>query len=107
MNEGVWAEERKKWRRDSLEEHARLSKLFRDDRFAFENERKRRIEELINSAGDDEVRRDRLRALQNSWDRKMKNAGSRHNRFVLAQSLFWDHVYEVWQRALRQLTPQD
>jgi hypothetical protein len=106
MNEDVWAEERKKWRRDSLEEHARLSKLFKDDRFAFENERKRRIDELINSARDDEVR-DRLRALQNSWDMKMRNAGSKHNRFVLAQSLFWNHVYEVWQRALQHLTSQD
>lgn len=106
MTKGVWAEEKEKWRRGSLEEHARLSKLFRDNRFAFENERKRRIDELINSAGEGEVR-DRLRALQNSWDMKMRNAGSRHNRFVLAQSLFWDHVYEVWQRALRQLTSQD
>jgi hypothetical protein len=106
MDKFIWAEEKEKWRRESLEEHARLSELFRKDRFAFENERKRRIDELINSAGDEEEK-ERLRALQGSWDKKMRNAGSRHNRFVLAQSLFWEHFYEVWQQALQQLTSQD
>ena len=94
MDKVIWTDEKEKWRRESLEEHARLSELFKKDRFAFENERKRKIDELINSAGD-EVERHRLRELQDSWDKKMRNAGSRQNRFVLAQSLFWDHFYEV------------
>jgi FKBP-type peptidyl-prolyl cis-trans isomerase (trigger factor) len=106
MDKVIWAEEKEKWRRESLEKHARLSELFRKDRFAFEIERKRRIDEFINSAREEEERR-RLRALQDSWDKKMRNAGSRHNRFVLAQSLFWEHFYEVWQQALQQLTSGD
>ena len=106
MDKVIWTDEKEKWRRESLEEHARLSELFKKDRFAFENERKRKIDELINSARDEGVM-DRLRALQDSWDKKMRNAGSRHNRFVLAQTLFWEHFYEVWQQALQQLTSQD
>ena len=106
MDKINWAKEKEKWRRESLAEHARLSKLFRKNRFAFESERKRRIDDLINGARDEEVR-DRLRALQDSWDRKMRNAGSRHNRFVLAQCLFWEHFYEVWQQTLQQLHSRD
>ena len=105
MDRVIWAKEKEKIRRESLEEHARLSELFREDRFAFERERKRRIEEIINSARD-EAEKKRLRTLQDSWNKKMRNAGSRHNRFVLAQSLFWEHFYEVWQQALEQLNSQ-
>ena len=43
----------------ALERHARLSRLFKDDRFAFERERKRMIDEVICRAGD-EKQRDRL-----------------------------------------------
>jgi Protein of unknown function (DUF3135) len=98
----IWAKQKEEWRRESLEEHARLSKLFREDRFAFEQERKRRLVEIIDSARD-EAEKERLRTVQDAWDKNMRNAGSRHNRFVLAQSLFWEHFYEVWQQTLEQM----
>lgn len=100
----MWGVEKEKREKEALKEHARLSRLFMEDRFAFERERKRMIDEIINSAKDKEEK-NRLKALQDSWDRKMKNAGSKHNRFALTQTLFWEHFYEVWQPALESLKP--
>lgn len=97
-----WQEEKEKIEKESLERHARLSKLFKEDRLSFERERKRMIDQVINST-DDEEQRKRLRDLQTTWDRRMKAAGSSHNRFVLAQSLFWSHFHETWHPAIKQL----
>ncbi|MBW1672621.1 MAG: hypothetical protein JRJ45_03075, partial [Deltaproteobacteria bacterium] len=49
-----WEQEKEKREKESLEKHARLSKLFKEDRFAFERERKRMIDEIINSVEDEE-----------------------------------------------------
>ena len=87
--------------KEALERHARLSRLFKDNRFAFERERKRMIDEIISRAGD-EKQRDSLRALQESWDKKMRSAGCGHNRFVLAQTLFWDHFHENWNPTIQK-----
>jgi len=94
-----WGEEKGKREKESLENHARLSKLFKEDRFAFERERKRMIDEIINSV-EDEEQRDRLRAFQESWDKKMRSAGSRHNRFVQAQTFFWEYFHETWHPSI-------
>ena len=94
-----WFEEKEKREKESLHNHARLSELFKNDRFAFEVERKKMIEELISSAPDEESR-NRLRKFQAAWDKRMKGAGSPHNRFVLAQTFFWDHFNEVWTPAI-------
>ena len=53
-----WEKEKEKREKESLEKHARLSKLFKEDRFAFERERKRMIDEIINSV-EDEDQKDR------------------------------------------------
>jgi hypothetical protein len=90
-----WREEKAKREKKALERHAWLSRLFRKDRLAFERERKKMIDEIIGSV-EDEEQVNRLRALQERWDKRMKSAGSSHNRFVLAQSFFWDHFHEVW-----------
>jgi hypothetical protein len=34
----------------------------------------------------------------------MKHAGSRANRFVLAQTFFWEHFEEVWHPAINELS---
>lgn len=81
------AQEKKEREEKAIAEHERLSRLFRENRFAFERERRQRIEEAINSAKD-ESRRARLRELQDAWDRRLRKAGSNHNRFVLAQTFF-------------------
>ena len=96
-----WEEEKEKREKGSLEKHTGLSKLFKEDRFAFERERKRMIDEIINSV-EDEEQRNRLRAFQESWDKKMRGAGSRHNRFVQAQTLFWEHFHETWQPTIQK-----
>ena len=102
MKETKWEQEREKRRRDSLERHARLHKLFIKDRLAFEREKRRIIDEFIKGEKDKEKRK-RLRDLQASWDATMRGAGSEHNRLVLAQTLFWSHFYETWCPAVQEL----
>lgn len=94
-----WAEEKEKREKESREKHAYFSKLFKEDRFAFERERKRMIDEVIGSV-EDEEQRNRLWTFQERWDKKMKSSGSKHNRFALAQSFFWEHFHETWHPAI-------
>jgi hypothetical protein len=96
-----WHEDKEKRNRESLERHSALSKLFKEDRLAFERERKRLIEEVIQRAGNEE-QKEKLRALQATWDKRMKGAGSSHNRFVLAQTFFWEHFHNTWLPAIRE-----
>lgn len=91
MENARWEEGREDREREALNFHARLSKLFKEDRLAFERERKRLIDDVIGRARTEEERSS-LRAMQQSIDRKMRNAGSEHNRLVLMQKLFWDQV---------------
>jgi len=103
MDMSNWSQEKEQREKASLERHARLSKLYQENRFAFELEQKKRIADLIKSVEDPEQRR-RLRSMQADWDKKMKNAGCLHNRYVLAQTFFWEHFHEKWQPALQQFS---
>jgi hypothetical protein len=96
-------EEKEKRKEKALENHARLHKLFVEDRLSFERERKRTLDEFINRVEDD-AEREKLRSFQDSWDRKMRNAGSKHNRFVLAQTFFWEHFNEVFLPAMQKFS---
>jgi len=87
--------------KNALEKHARLTRLFQEDRFAFERERKEMINQVISSAKDEEMRA-KLRAVQEAWDKTMKHAGSGHNRFILAQKLFWEHFHYTWQPGIQK-----
>lgn len=95
-------EERDREREASLRRHERLHRLFVEDRLSFERERKRLINEFFDSIEDQE-KRDRMKALQDSWDKRMRNAGSAHNRLVLAKAFFWSHFHEVWHPAIQDL----
>lgn len=97
-----WAEEKEKRRLQSLARHARLAVSFRKDRLAFERERKEMIEAAIRLAADPAMRA-KLRALQASWDKRMKGGGCAHNRFVLSKYFFWEHFNAVWHPAIREL----
>ena len=101
MKRSKWEDERKERKKKALLEHERLYRLFTEDRLSFERERKKMIDDVINSA-EFEEQRNRLRAIQESWDKKMRGAGSRHNRFVLAQAIFWKHFYEVWLPTIKK-----
>ena len=103
MKKFKWEEERDAIRKRALEEHARLHKLFMEDRLSFERERKRLINEVINGAKDDE-QKNGLMALQKSWDKKMRKAGSEHNRLVIAQHLFWKHIDEIWNPSIQRFS---
>lgn len=104
-----WEDQKEEREKVALEKHRRLSRLFKEDRFRFELERKTMIADVIDSAPDQE-QRENLRSLQATWDRRMKSAGSAHNRYVLAQSFFWEHFHEKWYPAIKKanqvLNPQ-
>lgn len=103
MDNSRLEEEREKLRVESLKWHTRMARLFAEDRLAFERERKRLLDEFFNSIKDEDQRR-RLRALQASFDQKMNHAGSAHNRFVLAQTMFWDHFHHIWQPGIQKMS---
>ena len=79
-------EEREK---KSLEEHERRSKLFKENRFMFEIERKKEIEALIKNAPPEY--QEKLKEIQAEWDRTVKGAGNKHNRLVLAEHMLMDY----------------
>ena len=105
-----WEEEKLRIEKEALERHAKLSALFKENRFLFDQsvnfngeERKRMINDFINSVEDEKRKKD-LMKIQADWDRKMKGAGSSHNRLVLAQTFFWEHVLNVWQPSIKKLS---
>ena len=100
MGRPKWQEEKEKREKEALDRHARLSNLFREDRLAFERERKRSLDEFFDTI-EDEATRNKLRAFQRSWETRMKHAGSAHNRFVLAQTIFWEHFHDAWSPAIK------
>ena len=91
----TWQEEKEIRREKALAKHWELHKLYKQNRFLFERKCRRMIEDFINGIEDQNLK-NKLWEIQRAWDKRMKNAGSNHNRLVLAQSFFWDHFYEKW-----------
>jgi len=79
----------------ALEEHTRKSKLFKENRFMFEIERKKEIESLIKNAP--EEYQPKLKQIQKEWDDTMKGAGTKHNRLVLAEHMLMDHFHNIFK----------
>ena len=96
MNKISKQEERE---RICLEEHERLAKLFKENRFSYEQERKRLIEENIGMKPEENIRKN-LTSFQQRIDKILSGAGSQHNRFVMIQTLFWNQIVNVWIPAL-------
>ena len=88
-------------RAEFLAYHEKMSRLFRENRFLFELERKTALEKIINSA-DTRERKKRLTDLQEKWDTTVRHAGSGHNRMVLAEMMLWDFVRDVWRPTLER-----
>lgn len=82
----------------SLEEHARRSKLFKENRFMFEIERKKEIEALIKNAPPEY--QENLKETQAEWDRTMKGAVNKHNRLVLAEHMLMDYFHGAFVPAV-------
>lgn len=76
-----------------LAEHSRLARLFATDRFAFELERKRILQENIDEMCNPQQRK----AEQKKLDKMLKGIGSGENRFALIQALLWHHMINNWQ----------
>ena len=89
---------KEKQEKKSLEEHARKSELFKENRFMFEIERKKEIESLIKNAP--EEYQPKLRKMQEEWDSTMKGAGPKHNRLVLAEHVLMDHFHNIFRPAV-------
>ncbi len=110
MQSWKWQEEKEEREKVALEEHTRLHRLFVEDRLSFERERKKLIDEVINRA-DTEEEKQRLWDLQKKWDKRMRGAGSKYNRFVLAQHFFWEHFHGTWHPTIKKfnalLNPAD
>jgi uncharacterized protein DUF3135 len=100
MGRSIEQEERE---RICLKEHDRLAELFQKDRLSFERERKRLIEDIIAAAPGEKYRAN-LTLMQLRVDKILGAAGSQHNRFVMMQTLFWDHIVNVWIPALNRCT---
>ena len=92
---------KEKGKEEALKRHAKLHKLYTEDRVAFERERKRAINELLDSVQVDEIK-SKMNALQESWDAMMKKAGSGENRLIVAQTLFSKYCYEIWSPLMQK-----
>jgi hypothetical protein len=103
MEEFNWDEEQKKIEADALIEHERLNRLFKENRFEFELEKRRLINQIIESARS-ESEKEKLRVIQNEWDNRMKKAGSKQNRLTLARHLFFDHVENIWNPTINEFS---
>ncbi len=93
--EKINKEEREK---KALEEHGRRSKLFKENRFMFEIERKKEIEALIKNARPE--CQEKLRKIQAEWDHTMKGAGNKHNRLILAEHMLMDYFHGTFVPAV-------
>ena len=84
-----------------MKSYKELRKLYKENRFLFEVETRKMIEEFINNAP--EEYQPKLRELQDNWDRVMKGASDKHNRLVLAQTLFYEQ-FEKFREVLNLLS---
>ena len=91
-------ESRERRKKEALEQHAKLAKMFREDRFSFELERKRLIGETINEMP--EKMRESMYSLQEKINKRLNNAGSPYNRMVLMNMMFRQQVLDVFLPAL-------
>ncbi|MFP7754967.1 DUF3135 domain-containing protein [Thermodesulfobacteriota bacterium B35] len=89
-----------KTREQGEEEHRRLKTLFKEDRLAFERERRRLISETIASYDDPRIR-ESLQRQQQQLDRVLRHAGSAENRFSLIRAMFWDQIVNRFIPATR------
>ncbi len=102
MDRFRWNEGEQQRKAEYVKRHKRMARLFVEDRLAFERERKRLLDEFFDSVENEDIRR-RLRSVQTSFEEKMKHAGSAHNRFVLTQLLFRNHILQTWQPAIEKM----
>jgi tmRNA-binding protein len=95
----IFEKQKRKWKKEAEELHDKLSHLFKENRFLFELETRKLIEEAINFEND-ERQKEKLSNCQKNIERILKNAGSDHNRLVLMKMLFWETVNDRFRPLL-------
>ena len=80
--------------------HAEMIKLIKEDPEEFERVRLSLIENVITSAPENQQLK--LRAIQAKWDKTMKGAGSKENRFVFAKDMLITQFLEVFNPKLKE-----
>lgn len=80
--------DKEKIEKEAIKKHEKMHNLYKTNRFMFEIEAKKMINDFINSIPAE--RQPKLRELQSKWDAAMKGAG-KHNRLVVAENLLMDH----------------
>ncbi|WDP91777.1 MAG: hypothetical protein HUN04_19515 [Desulfobacter sp.] len=89
-------------REKAIAEHERLSRLFRENRFLFELERKQAIEKTIGRVKKEALKKE-LRRRQDKWDRILDHSGNTRNRLALMEMLLWDAVRKEWLPTLNKV----
>ena len=97
--------EKKKREQEALKEHARLAKLFQENRFMFELERRREIERCIKTADPDV--QPTLQNMQRDLDIMLKGAKTPENRLALIRATLNHHVINKFIPALNAFRKQD
>lgn len=82
--------------------HEKMSKLYKEDPKAFEEEQAKLVEELIVSAPDHLQLK--LRLAQAKWNRKLRNIGSLENRLAMAKAMLMEQFLEIFNPTLQELS---
>ena len=93
--------DKEKIKEEALKNHEKMSTLFKNNRFMFEIETKKQIQEFIDNAP--LKHKKGLIELQKKWNTAMKGAGSKHNRLAIAQNILMDHIINNFQPAVESL----
>ena len=86
--------------REAINQHNEWSELYRRDPEAFEKKRQEMVEETIRSAPP--YMQLKLRALQARFEKRMRTAGCKENRLVIAHSMLMEMFLEQFNPALQQ-----
>jgi hypothetical protein len=89
---------------DDLSFHEKMSKLFKENPEAFETERKRLIEEIIQNAPPNQQLK--LRVIQAKVDGALKRAGE-ENRLAVMEGLFWEDFLGSFAPTMRGLNDRN
>ena len=94
--------DKKKIEEEALKKHKERSELFKTNRFQFEIETRKEIDEFIKNSPHEY--REGLLKTQAKWDKAMKGAGGNHNRLIIAKTLFMDQFMNVFKPAINLLS---
>jgi len=93
-----------KERIDALRQHNEWSELFKKDPEAFEKMRRDMVEEVIKNAPP--FLQLKLRAIQARFDKRMRTAGCKENRLVIAHSMLMEMFIEQFNPTMQRVSKE-